>query len=288
MLIYKNIIGLEPTKFILTIREFKYLFVKELAQIYASEEANAIFYLTLKEINGQTRSQEVLDEQVKNVEKLSYILNQLKAGIPIQYLIGHTYFCDLKIHVNSDVLIPRSETEELVNWLVQENPDFSGSILDIGTGSGCIALSLKNLLKNAVVEGLDISTGALEVAKANGKNLKMDVHFFERNILSQKLEKKYDIIVSNPPYIGGDEIVALHKNVVDYEPHIALFSEGDVLKFYKRLAALQREWDSTIYAETSEFYTNELSNWLSENLYNFEFKSDLNGRNRFVKIYSPE
>jgi release factor glutamine methyltransferase len=157
-------------------------------------------------------------------------------------------------------------------------------LLDIGTGSGCIALALKNKLKNAQVRALDISKKAIEIAQENALELGLNVEFLHCNFLEETPISRADILVSNPPYIGTAEKEAMHKNVLEFEPHLALFVEDDVLIFYKRLALLSERWNSIVYAETSEFYCDRLANWLTKKNFIFEFRKDLQGKTRFVKI----
>ena len=270
------------------IKDLKQFFIDSISSLYDSNEAEAMFYLALKELEHKSRTDEMLNKEIINSDKFRLLVSELKTGKPIQYIIGHTYFDGLKFTVDKHVLIPRSETEELVEWVVKENKAFSGKLLDVGTGSGCIALSLKNRLPNAAIEGLDISESAVKVAKQNRQILSLYVSFYQLDILKEIPHTNYQIVVSNPPYISLNEANKMSSNVIDYEPHIALFAEDDVLKFYKRLAYLSKLWKCLVYAETSEFYIEELTQWFVQNLINFEYKSDLNGKTRFVKIIPNE
>ena len=268
----------------MNISQLKKQFISELNSIYELDEATAIFYLALHSIEAKTKTDELFGKLINGKDKFFDVLRELKTGKPIQYILGFSHFAGLKIKVDKNVLIPRPETEELVVWIVEENPSFNGTLLDIGTGSGCIALALKNKLKNAQVRALDISKKAIEIAQENALALGLNVEFLKCNFLEETPINRADILVSNPPYIGTAEKEAMHKNVLEFEPHLALFVEDDILIFYKRLALLSKKWNSIVYAETSEFYCDRLANWLMEKNFIFEFRKDLQGKSRFVKI----
>ncbi len=268
----------------MTISQLKKQFISELNSIYELDEATAIFYLALHGIEAKTKTDELLGKLINDKDQFFDVLRELKTGKPVQYILGFSHFAGLKLKVNENVLIPRPETEELVAWIVEENPLFKGTLLDIGTGSGCIALGLKSRLTNAQVSALDVSKKAIEVAQENALTLALNIEFLHSNILEETPINRADILVSNPPYIGTSEKVAMHINVLEFEPHLALFVEEDVLIFYKRLALLSEKWNSIVYAETSEFYCDSLANWLTEKNFIFEFRKDLQGKSRFVKI----
>eukprot|EP01132_Coremiostelium_polycephalum_P012719 gene12719-15546_t len=214
---------------------------------YDAEEALSIFYITVEKISGWGRSHFVLKEDQEilgdNLSHYLKVIEDLKKGVPIQYILGESCFIGLKLYVNPSVLIPRPETEELVNWIIENTNMTSGlKILDIGTGSGCIALSLKKYLNNASVSALDISLEAINTATFNALKNNLTVNFIQANILDYEGVEKYDLIVSNPPYIKKNEMGDMHVNVLENEPHIALFvSNEEPLLFYKAIADFARQ-----------------------------------------------
>ena len=222
------------------LKKVKDLFQKELKDMYDKEEIDSFFYMLLESYLGLKRIQLALNPELSYPEKELYPiydgLKKLKQNIPIQYIIGETEFYGLRFKVNKDVLIPRPETEELVQWIINQQPNSKSNqfnILDIGTGSGCIAISLAKNLQNARVYALDVSEKALKVAKMNAKFNLVDVTFIEANILDPQtwiteLKKmKFDIIVSNPPYVREQEKEQMKANVLNNEPHLALFVENN-------------------------------------------------------------
>jgi release factor glutamine methyltransferase len=218
---------------------------KQLNKIYSANETEALSLLAISEISNLSKAsikafpeREITAEQA---EKLKTILKQLQTGRPVQYILGITEFYGLPFKVNPNVLIPRPETEELVEWILSVcGGQFAGRILDIGTGSGCIAISLKKNLPAAKVSAIDIAEGALQTAKENAVLNEVEVNFILTDILNIKSEieiPKSEIIVSNPPYVTLDDKKQMHTNVTDFEPHTALFvPEGNPLIFYKAIA----------------------------------------------------
>ena len=192
--------------------------------------------LQLSKIDLAVRKDLILEESYR--KKIEADLELLLSGTPVQYVVGNTQFCGLTLKVTKDVLIPRQETEELVQWIVKENTLPSPKILDVCTGSGCIALALKNEIKNAEVTALDVSKEALEIAKKNASENHLFIKFFQKNILVDALDEtiEFDILVSNPPYVKNSEKKLMHINVLNHEPHIALFVEDEnPLIFYERI-----------------------------------------------------
>lgn len=213
------------------------------------------------------------------------IITRLNLGEPIDYILGYTYFYGLKIEVSEDTLIPRPETEELVELIVNENKTKSGlKILDIGTGSGCIALALKSKLVNAEVSAIDVSSAALEIAKRNSSQLDLNINYIQLDILNYNRWSQldnFDIIVSNPPYIPIHEKEEMTASVLNYEPHLALFVENDPLIFYRKILEFASHYlnrDGRVYFETSQ--TLQLEEF--EN-FRIEKKKDLSGNWRFLK-----
>ena len=253
------------------IREYRAHFIQELSSIYDIGEAESFFYLILEEKKQLKRIDLALNPDLtlsnEEIQFWNSILEQLQQEIPIQYLLGKTSFYGLDFEVNADVLIPRQETEELVDWIIQSQKSEVRSqkinILDIGTGSGCIAISLAKNILSAQVFAIDISEKALTTAQNNADINKVDVNFINvdilkandleqlptsnfapsvRALLSSQLPTKFDIIVSNPPYVRELEKQEIKKNVLDFEPHLALFVEdNDALIFYRKIAELAQK-----------------------------------------------
>lgn len=221
--------------------------------------------------------------------KIEQIISRLKYFEPIQYIVGETEFYGIRMEVNPSVLIPRQETEELVDWILKSEISPKASILDIGTGSGCIALALKKHFPSASVYACDFSEKALETASSNALVLGLNVNFFKcdiRNSFHYKTD--FDLIVSNPPYVRNIEKKYMHPNVLNFEPHDALFvPDGDPLVFYREIAdfsTFHLKEGGWIYFEINESFGTEISDLL----YHFgfteiEIRKDLNGKNRMVR-----
>lgn len=201
--------------------------------------------------------------------RLAEIIMRLRRHEPLQYIVGHTRFHGHRFKVTPAVLIPRPETEQLVDLIIDENPGSDLRVLDMGTGSGCIAISLARALKFAQVDALDVSRDALAVARENAAGLKVKVRFFESDMLSEQPAARYDIIVSNPPYICWSERESMDRNVKDYEPGQALFvPDNDPLMFYKsiaRYAGESLERGGRLYLEINQRFGNEVKRLLHDN-----------------------
>lgn len=253
---------------------YKSKFLQELSPIYDEMETASFFYLIMEHLHQLKRIDLALNPETEisesDVEKWSAILSALKIEKPIQYLLGKTEFYGLKFKVNENVLIPRPETEELVDLIIDESQKAkveSLKILDIGTGSGCIAISLAKNIPNAEVFAVDISKEALETAKENAKINEVKVNFIQQNILqindlTLDLElSTFDVIVSNPPYVRMLEKEEIKPNVLEYEPHLALFVEdNDALLFYRKIAQLAKEnlsEDGKLYFEINQYLGKE-------------------------------
>lgn len=204
----------------------------------AEGEASALLFMLVEEATGLTKAQ-VLTADTGGIDtcRLTGMARQIAAGVPIQYVLGYAYFSGCKLKVNPSVLIPRPETEELVSWAVQSTPS-PRSILDIGTGSGCIAIALARSFPEARVEAVDISAAALEVARENAALCGADIRFRQLDILAQSPPlADLDIIISNPPYVCLEEAGEMEQNVLQHEPHAALFvPDDDPLLFYRAIA----------------------------------------------------
>lgn len=213
----------------------------ELQNFYPDTEIRSFINLLISKVTGFNRTQIVVNKNTKISDEQRFLIQsfveKLKKNEPIQYILGETEFYGLTFKVNDSVLIPRPETEELVEWVKSENEN-PQSILDIGTGSGCIAISLKSLLPATTITAFDISEKALETATENARLNQVDVKFEKTDILNNQLQnKQWNIIVSNPPYIPENEMSEILPNVLDYEPHLALFvPDNDPLLFYRKIA----------------------------------------------------
>ncbi|MBQ9730627.1 MAG: peptide chain release factor N(5)-glutamine methyltransferase [Bacilli bacterium] len=243
----------------------------------------AIAYLIIEDFLG--RSYHVhLDDEVKenHLNRLNEdIIPRLERHEPIQYILGYTYFYGLKINVNKDVLIPRNETEELVEWLLDDHKEDSLTILDIGSGSGCIALAIKSRRPNWKVISVDISNEALMIAKDNASKLNIDVDFRNSNIL-ENINESIDIVISNPPYIEQNDI-NVDESTEKYEPHLALYADDEGLYFYKEFSKILP------IKKVRELYI-EFGFQQAENIkeiykkYDVEIRKDLNKLDRMARI----
>jgi release factor glutamine methyltransferase len=279
------------------IKEYRSQFIQQLTPIYDAGEAESFFYLVLEDKQQLKRIDLALHPDLvfseEEIVVWNSILEQLKQEIPIQYLLGKTSFYGLDFEVNENVLIPRPETEELVEWILEsqkskvENKKIR--ILDIGTGSGCIAISLAKNLPNAEVFALDISEKALATAKRNAEINEVNVTFINQNILeTDYLGQQFDIIVSNPPYVRNLEKEEIKKNVLHNEPHLALFVEdNDALIFYKKIAELAQKngsENSQLYFEINQYLGKEMIDLLKKmNFKNIELRKDIYGNDRMIK-----
>ncbi|CAM2771658.1 peptide chain release factor N(5)-glutamine methyltransferase [Flavobacterium frigoris] len=279
------------------IKEYRSQFIQELLPIYDEGEAESFFYLILEEKRQLKRIDLALNPELVFSEKeiilWSSILEQLKLEIPIQYLLGKTSFYGLDFEVNENVLIPRPETEELVEWIIKGNSKVEElkdlKILDIGTGSGCMAISLAKNIPNAKVYAIDVSEKALATAKKNAILNQVDVKFITQNILeTEDLKEQFDIIVSNPPYVRNLEKQEIKKNVLDNEPHLALFVEDDdALIFYKIIAALAKKNlsdNGQLFFEINQYLGKDMVALLENmNFKNIELRKDIYGNDRMLR-----
>lgn len=225
-------------------------------------------------------------------ERIADIIERLRRHEPLQYIVGHALFHGHKFKVNPSVLIPRPETEQLVDLIIDENPASDLHVLDMGTGSGCIAISLARALKFAQVDALDVSRDALVVARENAAALKVKVRFFESDMLAPQPAARYDIIVSNPPYVCWSERETMESNVKDYEPGQALFvPDNDPLLFYKSIApyAMQSlEPGGRLYLEINQRFGNEVKRLLEGcGLDEVRIIDDSYGKVRFAAATKP-
>ena len=274
----------------MTLQDFKLKMISELSSIYEMDELNSVFNLLSEDYLKIPRSKILLADEIdlneSNQNLFSSALERLKTHEPIQYVLGKTTFMNLEFKVNSSVLIPRPETEELVRLMLKEDLD-GKEVLDIGTGSGCIAISLTKNLHNAKVSALDISKDALEVALENAELNNVNIEFIHADIFEYQSDKKYDVIVSNPPYVLESEKMLMKQNVLNYEPEIALFVDDiNALKYYEsviKFSLNNLNSQGQIFFETNENYKDELNKLAQNYEYNIiEFKLDINDKNRFL------
>ena len=255
---------------------------------FSRREVTSLAYLSIEKVLGYSKSDCIIhsNHELTNDNIISFenIINDIKQNIPIQYILGEAHFYDLKFKVNSSTLIPRGETEELVQYILLH--DFI-SVLEIGTGSGCIAVSIaKN--SNANITAIDNSIEALEIAKSNAILNSVEINFELRDVFNFSDIKKYDLIVSNPPYVLESEKKLMNKNVLDYEPHNALFvSDNDPLIYYKEIAKIATNnlnKNGLLFFEINEKYSKQIIELLSNlNFVDIELKKDINGRDRIIK-----
>lgn len=263
-------------------------FRKELSKIFIDREIVSFAYISIEHIFGFNRSEciiysnKIISE--KSFKKIIQIISELKNSKPIQYILEETFFYGLKFKVNKHTLIPRPETEELVEWILKENFE---SAIDICTGTGCIAISLAKFT-SANILGIDISEEALKIAKENARLNNVEVDFICEDILRMKQLNNVDLIVSNPPYVLASEKVHINKNVLNYEPHLALFvSDNDPLIFYEKIACLSKSFLSSggkLFFEINEIFSSELTSKLLDlGFVDIELKKDINDKIRMIK-----
>lgn len=256
--------------------------ISELLPFYAEEEARELAYWIVEYSTGMTLTEMLFSKAPIMIPNLEIILDNLRKHIPIQYVFGHTDWMGLHLHVTSATLIPRPETAELVEWILSScDQQIPLRIADIGTGSGCIAIALKKKCPIWQVQGIDISSEALEVAKMNAQENNVDIEWKRLDILSETSEQ-VDIIVSNPPYICNREKVDMDARVLDYEPHTALFvPDNNPLLFYRRIASIKIA--RSIFFEINEAYSNEVCDMMQSLGYiDIQLKTDIYGKPRMV------
>lgn len=273
-----------------TRREIYNLLYSVANELYDTNEARQIAeMLTLSKGNISRNDLIVEPNREMVVSDIESVVAELRNWRPVQYIIGYADFRDMNLEVREGVLIPRPETEELVEWIVAETRD-NASILDIGTGSGAIAIALNREIKNSRVWAMDISHEALDIARGNGKRYAPDVTFVEGDALcdfSTLFDNKFDVVVSNPPYIPQADIVSMRKNVVDYEPATALFvPDNDPLLFYRSIAQTSKKMlnkGGRLYFEIYELLGQEMVAMLADEGYSdITLREDFRGKPRMI------
>ena len=274
----------------MTYRTAQEFFLEKLTPQYGAGEAKAMMRYVLEDYFGLKTPDSVL--LPFNEADFWAIIDRLLAGEPVQYIVGFAWFYGLKFKVNNEVLIPRPETEELVEWILNDTKNKKISVLDIGTGSGCIATTLKVKNPQLEVSAIDISESALITASRNAYRQGADVSFWTFDILNEANWKKmpnFDIIVSNPPYIPHREKTLMHTNVLAHEPHLALFVEDEnPLVFYEKIADFAKKCFNTegggLYFETNEFNAHEVVTMLnSKGFSDIVLQKDMSGNDRMIK-----
>ena len=274
------------------LKELTAIWGYNLKELYSEREARNMLLLVLEDAFGFKRSTLLVSSEIEfseaQIGELERISSRLKTGEPLQYIIGFTYFDDLKIKVAPGVLIPRPETEELLAWIIETIGDRENQeVEDWCTGSGCIALALKNRKPEFKVTGYDISPEALEIAQMNAKELNLEISFIADSALEPSNKDHVDIIISNPPYIPWKEKEQMHQNVTEFEPDLALFVPNeDPLLFYRSLAqyASKRLRDKGyLFFELHESFAFETKRMVQDlGFETVEIRKDLQGKDRML------
>ena len=277
-----------------TLKDIRNYLIKELNDIYPEQELTAITNLIFKTHFGIGRLHQLTDSgrivSPPAVNGFFKICDELKTGKPIQYVLGETSFYNCTIKVNNETLIPRPETEELVDVIIRENKGFKGRIIDIGTGSGCIAIAIKKSLQEAEVIGIEISDGALKMAKLNAILNNVDISFLKGDIFQIDPDSipPSGLIISNPPYVLESEKQFMNRNVIDFEPHSTLFvPDEDPLRFYRAILKLSASIlvaGGKVYFEINEKQGGGITRLLESAGYSeVKVLNDINGKNRIIK-----
>jgi release factor glutamine methyltransferase len=282
----------------MTLNEARTILTRELKNVYESDELKNIIDLVLEHITGLPRIEQVKSKvpylTCTQLEDLDSITERLKKNEPVQYVLGVAWFAGMKFTVNKNVLIPRPETEELVDWIVKEVMSHElrpASIIDIGTGSGCIAITLKKKLPGVNVSAIDVCSEALFTATENAIALGAEVDFILVDFLNEEKWKdlgRFDLIVSNPPYIRQSEKQSMQERVKEFEPHLALFvPDSDSLVFYRKLAdfSLQHlKEGGNLFVEINEAKGESVADLFKEKGFtNIELRKDMQGKERMIR-----
>lgn len=283
----------------MTFKQYHTFFHSELESVFDAMEIDSFFYLILEKFHQLKRLDLALNPSlamnVSDEKKWKAILAELQLQKPIQYIIGEAEFYGIKLKVNEHTLIPRPETEELVSWILNDVKldTTKNKVLDIGTGSGCIAISLKVTNPSLHVHALDVSEEALKIAKENAQSNEVDIQFLHQNILETiGFSEAYDVIISNPPYVRHLEKAEMAKNVLDFEPSLALFvSDENPLLFYNKIATLA--WKNLtpngfLYFEINQYLGQKMIDLLAKiGFQHIELRKDIYGNDRMVKAVKP-
>jgi len=274
-----------------TLKSVRNFFDNELNHLHSSDEIRFYFYWSCEHFLGMPKTEviESLDLRISESQmlKFSHAVKDLKKQKPIQYVLESCHFLDLQLHITPEVLIPRPETEELVQKIIKQNKNFSGELLDICTGSGCIALGLKNEFQEALIQGFDNSEFAVDLAQRNAEKNLLSVDFFVADIFNYETEQRFDIIVSNPPYVCHSEKSQMQANVLHYEPHEALFvDDKHPLIFYHAIIDFAKKHlnpNGQLYFEVNEKFGHDIAKLLKEQgFFNVTVFKDFREKDRFV------
>jgi len=278
----------------MTVNDYKKRFLNQLPAFYDETERLNLFYMAMEFVLNYSKADVVLNGNesvlVENQQEIDEVFNRLQDNEPIQYITQQANFFGYDFKVSPATLIPRPETEELVDWVLNEmkkQPQKNWRVLDIGTGTGCIPITIKKEFPLAEVFAMDISTEALNIAKQNAENLNASVTFIEQNILSTKQLDSYDIIISNPPYVRNLEKAEISENVLQHEPHLALFvDDNDPLIFYRKITQLAQKSlteNGLLFFEINQYLGNEMQEMVSEYFKTIELKKDFIQNDRMMK-----
>lgn len=277
-----------------TLSEIRQYLKKKLNVVYSDSETSTMLNMIMEHL-GYPHPESILNPHhqpgIATATQINEIVPDILASRPIQYILGETSFLDLRLHINENALIPRQETEELVHRIIKGAGDSPAQILDLCSGSGCIALALKMAFPEAKVSGLEISPGALVLARENGELNQLKVNWVKADLLHAAeipLEGKYDLIVSNPPYVLMSEKALMEKNVLDFEPHSALFVENDnPLEFYRAIGSLSSEIlvdKGVLWLEINERFGPHVSELLKDSGFKqITVHKDIHEKERFVE-----
>jgi release factor glutamine methyltransferase len=277
-----------------TIKDIRFYLSKELTGVYNETEIRVLADIIIKTVTGTAKLHQLYDNgyliKAKDAEKIFWIIRELKTGKPIQYILGETTFLNCLIKVNSSTLIPRPETEELVDLIIRENKGYDGNIIDFGSGSGCIAIALAANLPFAKLTGIEISNEAIRIAQENAVLNNVKARFIQGDLFTFDHESvnKAGIIVSNPPYVRISEKSLIAKNVLDFEPHLALFvTDSDPLVYYKAILNLAEKIllpQGRLYFEINEVMGRSLFQLFESFCYSeIEIVQDINNKERIIK-----
>lgn len=277
----------------MTLIQAKDHLLQNLISLYDSREAGQITHMVLEHVTGMSRTERAIHKQQllssEQVDRVTLYSNELASGKPVQYVLGEAWFAGLRFLVNEHTLIPRPETEELVEWIKAVADPETLSVLDIGTGSGCIPITLKKNFPLWNIQSIDLSAGAIQVAKENAKLHEVDIDFIQMDFLDEQnwsALAQFDLIVSNPPYIRMAESVTMAKHVLNHEPHMALFvPDDDALIFYKKIAAFGKTHlknRSLVFLEINQESGDEVCTVFNNVNYSTKLRTDVHGNDRMV------
>lgn len=273
--------------------QIKKIFHQQLKEIYIENEIDSLFFIALEYVTSISKIEYILQKEEEISEEklieLKFILEELTKNKPIQYITKNAYFYGLNFYVNEKVLIPRQETNELVNWVLMSVTHSKPiKILDIGTGSGCIAITLKKNLPLSEVFAIDISNEAIQVAQKNANNNEVEINFLQKNILEiNDLKSNFDIIISNPPYVRELEKLEMAPNVLDNEPHLALFvPDNNPLLFYEKITEIALKnltEDGMLFFEINQYLSAETKKMIeNKGFKNVTLRKDLQENYRMI------